>query len=386
MGNSEKKIKVGFLAMRNPQNKAAWSGTIHQLYENIKANDVEISWIPVSENKSAQMFNRIVSIFTKLLKKKKSPHFTYISKQLARSVDLDQLNQVDIVFSPAGSVNIAYLKTNKPILYLTDTTFKLMYSYYPEFSNFMPCNVMQGNKLEKISANKAWRIISASDWCSNSLINDYGVDSKKIKVLEFGANITDISLKAESRFDKNNTLNLLFLGVGWKRKGGDIAVDCVKSLNEQGVKATLSIVGSKLPENHQNCESIKSYGFLNKNNEDEYQILKQVISESDLLILPTSAECAGIVFAEASAYGLPIFTYDTGGIPNYVINGKNGYRMNMNSTGKDFALKIKECIDNEEFETLKKGCLEVYHEKLNWTVWQKKFQKILDEYRKEFYI
>ena len=51
------------------------------------------------------------------------------------------------------------------------------------------------------------------------------------------------------------------------------------------------------------------------------------MSSSDILLLPTQAECAGIVFVEASAYSMPIFTHDTGGISNYVINGINGYRL-----------------------------------------------------------
>lgn len=33
-----------------------------------------------------------------------------------------------------------------------------------------------------------------------------------------------------------------------------------------------------------------------------------------LLLLPTRAECAGIVFNEASAYGVPILLTDTGGV------------------------------------------------------------------------
>lgn len=45
----------------------------------------------------------------------------------------------------------------------------------------------------------------------------------------------------------------------------------------------------------------------------------------NFLLLPTIAECAGIVFAEASGYGIPSITYDTGGVGTYVIDGINGF-------------------------------------------------------------
>ena len=95
----------------------------------------------------------------------------------------------------------------------------------------------------------------------------------------------------------------------------------------------------ELPNEYKELPDVDFIGFLNKNNEEEYQRVIQIISSSDILILPTKAECAGIVFAEASAYGLPIFTYDTGGVGNYVINGVNGYRLPLKDNASEFAEK-----------------------------------------------
>ncbi|MCV5127117.1 glycosyltransferase, partial [Escherichia coli] len=42
---------------------------------------------------------------------------------------------------------------------------------------------------------------------------------------------------------------------------------------------------------------------INKNNVEEYQKFIDVLSNADILLLPTIAECYGMVFCEAAAYG-----------------------------------------------------------------------------------
>jgi eps10P len=102
------------------------------------------------------------------------------------------------------------------------------------------------------------------------------------------------------------------------------------------------------------------------------------MSSSDILLLPTQAECAGIVFVEASAYSMPIFTYDTGGISNYVINGINGYRLPLKSDSYEFASKIENCIKSGELSLMQEYAANLYKEKLNWAHWSKRFKKIID--------
>lgn len=68
--------------------------------------------------------------------------------------------------------------------------------------------------------------------------------------------------------------------------------------------------------------------------------------------------------ARAAAYGIPVFTTDTGGIANYVVNGVNGYRLPLTGTGADFANKIKECICKQEFSGLSENARRLYKEKI----------------------
>jgi len=380
-------MKIGFLAIADPEDKAVLSGTVYQLYKNIKSiKGVKVIWIPFRIDRS--LYSRLYRSYIKRKAKQAGKHYSApehlvpIAKRTAKSVDQNLLNQVDILFAPVSSPGFAYLKTDKPIIYLTDATFNLVYGYYDDWKNFTETNIRQGNEIEQRSLDKAKKIITSSDWARNSMINDYHISGDKIKVMEFGANIDSISSNTNKTFEDKKKLNMLFLGAYWERKGGDIAVECAKALNEMGVKTTLTVVGADTPPRYKDLEFINSIGFLNKNIPEEYERLKSIINNNDILLLPTRAEGAGIVFCEASGYGLPIFTTDTGGIPNYVINGENGYRLPLSANGHDFAEKIKECMDSNELSKLSEGGLELYKERLNWNVWTEKFKILLEPYSK----
>ena len=157
-------------------------------------------------------------------------------------------------------------------------------------------------------------------------------------------------------------------------------METVRLLNEQGIKARLTIAGIReLPRQYEGVPYINYVGFLNKNDPEQYRRYVQLWHESNLFLLPTQAECSAIVFCEASAYGVPIFTYDTGGTGNYVIDGINGYKLPPSATAKDFAASIKRNLNTDSLQTLHEGGLRLYKEKLSWKAWSRKFKEIMEE-------
>lgn len=375
-----KKIVLGFISDTDPKDRRPWSGTKNKLYEQIKGCTSEVIWIKVSYNWQTVIYRAFLLLFSIVCGKRYSSiHTTFIAKRLSKSIRKSDLDKVDVLFAPSGSQYLYLLKTDKPIIYLADATFKSIYNYYPLFDNFFSFNIKQGNLIEKVALEKAWRVIASSEWCKNSMINDYNINPSVIRTIEFGANVDEKDIEKINCIREENKLNLLFLAVEWERKGGDIAVECVQELNLMGIDANLYIVGQDLPQKYASIVNVYSIGFLNKNIPEEYNRFLDIIQQSDILLLPTKAECSAIAFCEASAYGLPVFTYDTGGISNYVENGINGYRLPLNARGKDFADKIKEVIDSNEFTELSVGGRSMYKEKLNWHSWQKAFKLLLDE-------
>ena len=101
-----------------------------------------------------------------------------------------------------------------------------------------------GDKIESYVLNKASKIIATSKWMRDSVINDYHQPAEKICSIQFGANIDEKHIKYK-KFEKRPTLDLLFIGVDWKRKGGKIAIEAAQWLNDNGVPTTLHIIGGR---------------------------------------------------------------------------------------------------------------------------------------------
>lgn len=293
-------------------------------------------------------------------------------------ISKDALDECDVIAAFFCMPVLANLQTDKPIVYFTDATAPAMLDYYPYFSNLFQLNRKQFVALEKKAMDKATAIVISSAWAAKSATSEIlNQPQSKVHIVEFGANIDVKDISRCERVIKDE-LNILFLGVEWERKGGDIAVEAVKWLNDHGIVSKLHIVGIKeLPEKFKDLTFIINHGFLNKNNPEDYKQLIDILFKMNCMLLPTKAECAGIAFAEASANGLPVFTHDTGGVSNYVYNGKNGYMLPLGSTGEDFGKKIKEVVESGELFKLSEGGRNIYHDRLNWNVWGKKVDAII---------
>jgi glycosyltransferase involved in cell wall biosynthesis len=97
------------------------------------------------------------------------------------------------------------------------------------------------------------------------------------------------------------------------------------------------------------------------------QKLTELFQTSDFFILPTRAEAAGIVFCEASAYGLPSLAYATGGVSDYVRNGVNGVCVEPGSPPATFAGEIRKLLtDSAAYESCAIQGFREYQERLNW--------------------
>jgi glycosyltransferase involved in cell wall biosynthesis len=366
-------VRIGFIREDNPEDKNAWSGVIHSLYKTI-SKDYDTFWIEAKEGPYSNFVSRGINKFvSQVLKRNISRvHTKIVSKSVGRNIKrkLAGLKNIDILFAPAGLHNVAYLETDIPIILLSDTTFKAINNYYSFFSNLLEFNIKEADEIERLALIRARHIIYASDWAMNSAINDYGIPKEKISVIEFGANIT-VPEKIEKVHDKKR-LKLLFIGKEWDRKGGEIAIKINYLLKQKyKINSLLRIVGCTPKINLD--DSVEIVGFLK-----DYSNLAGIFSDSDLLILPTKAECAGVVFCDASGYGLPVITYDTGGISNYVMDGINGYRLPINADAGRFASVIADLYLEYKIKPLSISARKIYEDKLNWTIWGRKFKGIVN--------
>ena len=365
-------MKIAYISQFAPDDRRASSGTNYKVVEQLgKMGD--ITWFPIRTPKIYRVFELASKALAKICGRKIYFLYTKLGCNLfARNqkISIDELNKCDVIFAFFNATPFWTITTSKPIVYLTDATYPAMIDYYPPFCNLFNFNKNGGGYyIEECLFDKFTSILCASDWARVSAIEDLHQSSDKVRCIEFGANIDNQDV-VEHTFNYTDHLHVLFLGVDWVRKGGEIAVKTCRLLNGNGIKTTLHVVGIKNLDNKIcNLPFVDNVGFLDKNIQQEYRLLLKIISRCHLLLLPTNAECAGIAFGEASAFGLPVFTYKTGGVANYVIDGENGYALSITSTEKEFYEKIKACIETKTLEKLSYKSALLYKNKLNWNRW-----------------
>jgi glycosyltransferase involved in cell wall biosynthesis len=373
-------MKIGFVSRHNPLDKRSWSGTTYYSYQQIKKDhDIEVfnykwswrvrEWLTMQKslNRKFHKKHTVVEFLRSYSK--------FFSKELERDL---KKRPVDLLFVSASSQYIAYCETGIPIIYMTDATFQQLQGYYTYFSNLPNYNSEQGIELDKTAFKKSSHCMLASEWNKLSAINNYGIEPGRISVVPCGANLDKIPDVSELELKASGQCRLLFLGVEWDRKGGDLALETFRLLKLKGLDPRLHIIGCVPPHDLSSEKDITVIPFLDKNEPEQFRQLEKIFLQTDLLLLPTRAECAGVVFSESSAYGIPSITTDTGGVATYVKNGVNGFALPLDAGPIDYAEKIAELIaDIPRMDQLKDSSRSYYEQRLNWDHWGAEFNLIV---------
>ncbi|HEY2746217.1 MAG TPA: glycosyltransferase family 4 protein, partial [Polyangia bacterium] len=167
--------------------------------------------------------------------------------------------------------------------------------------------------------------IYSSAWATDSAVRDYQTRPERVFQLPLGANIDDAYIPPvlDALFPRHETCRLLFVGVEWERKGADKAIAITDELRALGVPARLTIVGCRPPARLEH-PAVDVITGIDKFGPGGMAAFARLYRAADYFVLPTQVECFGVVFSEASAFGVPSITHDTGGVSAAVRDGVNG--------------------------------------------------------------
>jgi glycosyltransferase involved in cell wall biosynthesis len=357
-----------------------WSGSGYFIAKSLKEQDAEIRYLGDLQVKPSFLLNA-KSLLYKLSRKS----FLFerecsVARQYAQKISPLIRPDTDIIFSP-GTIPIALLESSKPKVFYADATFAGMIGFYEDFSGLAKETIEHGNYLEQKALDTSRLAIYASDWAARTAIDYYKVDPDKVKVVPFGANIeTNRDLAAIRKIVSNRSdkeCHLLFMGVDWSRKRGDFAVGVARILNELGLKTTLHIVGiATLPIDLPDFAI--NHGYISKSTQAGMEKINQIMSDCHFLLLPTKAECYGLVFCEAGSFGLPSIATNVGGIPSVIENGINGQTFSLSTPELDYANYILFVFTNKlKYVELAYSSFDRYEKKLNWKVAGKAVMNLL---------
>ena len=376
------KIKIAYITVEDPYDKSTWSGTNYFILKTLQDHVGEVAVLGPITPKFTLLVLKTINFITYNIFRKRFDyrHSIFLSKAYSRLITPKlNKNNYDVIISPSGSTLLAYLNTKIPVIYIGDRTIKAAHNYHKQISDLFDFSYKQSVTIDNLILNKASIISYPSYWAGNSAINDYNIDPKKVKVIPFGANLEQIPEITISKESKKEKLNLLFIGVNWVEKGGQIAFETLLELEKSGIKTKLTMCGCRVPKeiSHPN---LKIEGYLDKNDKNDYLKLINHFKNADFLILPTRFEAYGLVLCEAAAYGIPILATNTGGIPTIVKKGETGFLFPLEAKGKDYADKIKWITEQPDLLfQLKQNSLLRYKTILNWKTWASEINKVLTQ-------
>lgn len=167
---------------------------------------------------------------------------------------------------------------------------------------------------EKAALAHARHIIVTSPMTARELAAHYGVDTAAITVAVPGTE------KAELRSAKSSTPKILSVGTLSRRKGHDVLLDALKSIEDLSWSAriigstTLDPVTSEALKRQIDALHLEGRVQLQGEVEDPGVFF----GEADIFALASRYEGYGMVFAEALAHGLPIVACRAGAVPDVV--------------------------------------------------------------------
>lgn len=294
-------------------------------------------------------------------------HVLSLNRQVARALDG---TDADVVFS-SGIRHTCLLECRQPLVLWHDATYAGLIDYYPRYSHLSKSTSRQARAIDQQTLDNCALAIFASEWAARTALDNYSVDASKIKVVPFGANVEcgrnleEVEAMVEAR--PRDMCKLLFVGVDWILKGGAIAVAVAEELNRQGLKTELTVVGCEPVVSDALPEFVKRPGFISKATPHGMDALGRLYAESHFLILPTRAECFGIVFAEASSFGVPSLATRTGGVTTAVKDGLNGKLFSLGAGIHEYCAYISDLLsDRKKYRALALSAFNEYEKRLNW--------------------
>ncbi|AFL88035.1 glycosyltransferase [Terriglobus roseus DSM 18391] len=296
------------------------------------------------------------------------------NRRLRQHRDADAILTVSAAFA-------AYLEVPQPIFVLLDATWGQIVEMYPYFAaDRQPAHIVRaGYALDRRAfAKPNLHLVMTSAWAADRAMQEYGMDPSRVHILPFGANFTDdpqrdLVMKAAAQRNGQHC-NLLFVGREFDRKGGPIAVEIARNLNQMGVPATLHVVGCS-PESMPDC--VKVHGLLKKEIPGQLAQLQNLYATSDFFLLPTRAEAQGIVFNEAAAYALPVAATDVGGVST-VVQKDWGFLLPLEADAHQYAVWLRNAFqDRDSYKLLSENARKDFEARLSNTVYTQKLLGII---------
>jgi glycosyltransferase involved in cell wall biosynthesis len=376
-------MRVAYVSVDDPHNVRSWSGLAYFIPRALERHGVDVTYIGPVRSPWEPVY-KVRKAYHRFLRGQTHIHQFEpgLMRRWGRSIATSLAGQqADVVLAP-GAHHVLELETDLPVVTYGDATFASMLDYYSWFSHLSKSTIRNGHRLSRLSIERSAASIYASEWAAGSALRDYGADPERVHVIPMGANLAhppsaEVVQRgiAERAYDR---CRLLFVGVEWERKGGDLALEVAGDLNAAGVETELAVAGCEPHAAGGVPDFVRPLGFVSKATPDGRAQLDALLAGAHFLIVPSVAEAYGLVFCEASAYGVPSLARRTGGVP--IRDGVNGWAFAPEAGPEPYVEVISRLMaDPNAHREAARSARREYEERLNWDVAGAALKRVLED-------
>ena len=358
-----------FATLENPDDPKAWSGTPFHMVRALENNFEQVSVLGAQQPQRTLVDGalRLVLGASRYPLWMTHAALRAYGRRLDRAIEQLQPDAVLCV----SSQHLIYARSDSvPRFMISDAPWMAYKEAYQEYEP-LPLLAQRYAELEAAAARKLTSVIYPTPWACKEALQRFHIPAERCQRIPLGANRycqssgDQVALRIHQR--KLKPLNFLFVGKDWERKGGPLALEIVKAINARGLEATLHIAGCVPELSIDELHLVQVLGYLSPDDPEQMQQLEQAYTQADFFLVPSHAECYGLVFAEAQSYGLPCISLNLQGIPGVIDDHKTGLLFAPEASAEHIAEDVAQLAQNPgQYRAMALAARDKYAEELNW--------------------
>lgn len=234
--------------------------------------------------------------------------------------------------------------------------------YYGTCTNFKnDCNncplvsknfqfLVQQNYLRKgllLAKAPALTFVANSSWVNNALAQSSITKKFTSETIHYPIFLEDYFVerkgqaRRELKLEEKKIVLFVAQNIGAKNKGLKYLLDAIKILNKINNNVTLLAIGKGSKSDFEGLKNYIHYDYIESTSK-----LRTFYNASDLFVIPSIDEAFGQTCLEAMACGLPVVGFNSGGIPDMISHGENGWLVPHGDVQK-LAEAIEQILSNK---------------------------------------
>jgi colanic acid/amylovoran biosynthesis glycosyltransferase len=198
-------------------------------------------------------------------------------------------------------------------------------------------------QLERLSTKYHKAIISNSHYLTKRLIDTYQIEPQKVHMLYKAVDTSAIVFNPERKFSM--PVKILFVKADYPTGGLHVLAKALYLLPSFTFLVTIIGPPERFREDILSLFANSPHVQVKLLSSQPQKVVYEYLAMNNIFCVPSLKEALGVANIEALASGIPVISTNTGGIPEVLDYGNNGWLVNINDP-VSLAAAIKDCIED----------------------------------------